>query len=597
MHAASAPDLPQIAACLLAIDPVGLGGAVLRGASGPVRDTWLTSLRDAMPEAAAWRRMPPHIAEERLLGGLDLAATLAAGRPVAERGLLAQANGGVLVVPSAERLSGSNAAVLAAALERGEVGIERDGLTLRAPARFAAVLLDEGEGDERVPTAIGERLAFIVDVDTPPSADFGAVRPARDVGRIAAARARASRVAAGEDVVAALCEAALAFGVPSLRMSIFAVRAAQASAALAGRATIDQDDIALAAALVIAPRATMLPDLEGAGAQSEPPSQPNDKPTNEEPRNEETSEHDEPSAENSAAADLTEQLIEATRAAIPPGLLAELAAAASLTRRASPGGKSGATQRNATRGRPAGTRRGTPGRGVRLAVVDTLRAAAPWQRLRRQALAAAPAPGRVLVQSEDFRVARVKAKRETVTIFAVDASGSAALNRLAEVKGAVELILAECYVRRDQVALIAFRGARAELILPPTRSLTRARRALAGQPGGGGTPLAAAIEAATVLADTVRRKGQSALVVLMTDGKANIGRSGQPGRAAADADVADAARVFRMSGVTGLVLDIAPRPAELVRRLATAMGARYVPLPFADAATVSRTVLAAASNK
>ena len=595
MDVAPHPDLPRLAAHLLAIDPAGLCGAVLRGSSSPERAAWLAALRSAMPDGAPWRRMPPNVGEDRLLGGLDLAATLAAGRPVAERGLLTQADGGVLIAPRAERRGRGEAAGLAGALDIGEVGIERDGLASRSSTRFAAVLLDEGEGDEHAPTAIGERLAFVIDLDQRArGARDASVGTAVDRGWSADARHRAPRVGAGTDVVEAICATALAFGVPSLRIAIFALNAAKAAAALAGRSAVGQDDIALAAALVIAPRATTLPardDVEDEG--DDPPERP-DPPSPEERDRDERSEQDENSG---TAGDLANRMVEATRAAIPPGLLAELAVAANLTRRESPGGKAGALQRNAKRGRPAGIRRGMPGRGVRLAVVDTLRAAAPWQRVRRQALPIAPAPGRVLVKREDFRIARVKAKRETVTIFAVDASGSAALNRLAEVKGAVELILAECYVRRDQVALIAFRGERADLILPPTRSLTRAKRALAGQAGGGGTPLAAAIEAATVLADTVRRKGQSALVVLMTDGKANIGRSGQPGRAAAEADAKEMARAFRISGATGLVLDIAPRPAEPVRRLAASMGARYVPLPFADAATVSRTVLAAASNK
>ncbi|MFN5457531.1 VWA domain-containing protein, partial [Bradyrhizobium sp.] len=111
-----------------------------------------------------------------------------------------------------------------------------------------------------------------------------------------------------------------------------------------------------------------------------------------------------------------------------------------------------------------------------------------------------------------------KQRSGTTTIFVVDASGSSALQRLAEVKGAVELLLAECYIRRDEVALIAFRGKGAELLLPPTRSLTRAKRSLAALPGGGGTPLSAAIFAATELALAVKAKGQAPTIVLMTDG-------------------------------------------------------------------------------
>ena len=181
-----------------------------------------------------------------------------------------------------------------------------------------------------------------------------------------------------------------------------------------------------------------------------------------------------------------------------------------------------------TRGRPAGTRAGEPKNGARLSLIDTLRAAAPWQPLRRR-----EQPGRegVHVERADFRIRRYKQKRQTTAIFAVDASGSAALHRMAEAKGAVELILADCYVRRDQAALIAFRGKTAEVLLPPTRSLQRAKKSLADLPGGGGTPLCAGIEQAMLVADNVRRGGGTPLVVFLTDGKANIARDGTADRA------------------------------------------------------------------
>lgn len=198
------------------------------------------------------------------------------------------------------------------------------------------------------------------------------------------------------------------------------------------------------------------------------------------------------------------------------------------------------------------------------------------------------------MRSDDFRITRFKQQARTTTIFVVDASGSAALHRLAEAKGAVELLLADCYVRRDQVVLIAFRGQGAELLLPPTRSLVRAKRSLAGLPGGGGTPLAAGIDAALTLAETVRRHGDTPVVILLTDGRANIGRDGKPGRAQATEEALAAARQLRAAGLTALLVDTSPRPQGQAEALAQAMNAQYLPLPHADAVALSRAVQATA---
>jgi magnesium chelatase subunit D len=154
-------------------------------------------------------------------------------------------------------------------------------------------------------------------------------------------------------------------------------------------------------------------------------------------------------------------------------------------------------------------------------------------------------------------------------------------------------LLADCYVRRDSVAVIAFRGVGAELLLPPTRSLVRAKRSLAGLPGGGGTPLAAGIASAHALADAVRRRGATPVVVLLTDGRANIARDGTPGRARASEDALAAARQMRIEGFAALLLDTSPQAQDTARELAAAMGARYLPLPYAGAAMLSQAVRAA----
>jgi magnesium chelatase subunit D len=203
---------------------------------------------------------------------------------------------------------------------------------------------------------------------------------------------------------------------------------------------------------------------------------------------------------------------------------------------------------------------------------------------------------RIVVRKEDFHVTRFRQLGQTTTVFVVDASGSSALNRLAEAKGAVELLLADCYVRRDSVAVLAFRGQTAELILPPTRSLARAKRSLAGLPGGGGTPLANAIDVSMRLADQLRKKGETPIVVLLTDGKGNIARDGKPGRAQAATDALAAAAEMRLMGLSTLLVDTSPQAQDAAKNLAQAMGAQYLALPYAGANTLNQAVRAVAGR-
>jgi magnesium chelatase subunit D len=152
-----------LAARLLALDPEGLGGAVVRARPGPPRDAWLQLLRASLPDGTPVKRLPPGIADERLLGGLDLGATLALGAPVAAAGLLAEADGGVVIVPMAERLPAETAARIALAQDRGAVVGPFGSMR---PTRFLLILLDEGVGDEQVPAVLSERLSIHIDLDT-----------------------------------------------------------------------------------------------------------------------------------------------------------------------------------------------------------------------------------------------------------------------------------------------------------------------------------------------------------------------------------------------------------------------------------------------
>ncbi len=583
---------------MFAVDPVGLGGVVLRSGAGPARDRWLARLAHWLPAGTSWRRVPLHVNDDRLLGGLDLSATLQAGRPIAQRGLLAEADGGVVVLAMAERLSASTAASVAAVIDTQELIAERHGIGTRHTSRIGVVALDEGiADDEQVPARLRERLAFhlALATDIRDDADDGLFT--RD--DVAAARLRFETVRIDGEIVEALCAASLALGVESVRAPMFACRAARAVAALDGRDAATSQDAALAAGFVLAPRATQVPAAQAASEDTaDEPSDEGREDTRDDaapeppPNDDETPNDAEDIEAGNVAVD--EVVLEAALAAIPPGLLAALALGRAA-KRAPSSGRVGAARLGSARGRPTGARRGEAQGGARLNLIETLRAAAPWQALRHREAEAAghAAPVRIRVRREDFHVWRFKQRSETTTVFVVDASGSAALNRLAETKGAVELLLADCYVRRDSVAVIAFRGAGAELLLPPTRSLVRAKRSLAGLPGGGGTPLAAGIASAHALAESVRRRGATPVVVLLTDGRGNIARDGTPGRARAAEDALAAARQMQREGFAALLLDTSPQPQEPARQLAAAMGARYVPLPYAGAAALSQVVRAA----
>jgi len=605
----------RLVAALLAVNPVGLGGVHLKSPAGPVRDEWLRVLQQACPTASMLRRMPQHADESRLLGGLDLAATLSSGRPVLQPGLLSELDGGLLACPMAERLPRRAVAFFCQALDRGHLRVEREGMSLEVPTRLAVVAMDEALPDGEEPglePALRERLAFVLnlqDLDwrscglTPLGPTDESVWDEDEREDFQTARQRLPGIEVQAAVVTALVQAAVALGVESVRAPWWALQAARTLAALRGLNEPGTDEVRDAARLVLGPRATRMPAPPQAGdaqqdtqsRQASPPQQdepaPPPPPLNAEPPEPGPSAAGPTSAQTTPVPepeDLQDLIIEAIQAALPAGLLALMAQANGLAARSrarsEASSRSGEQQRAGARGRPSGIRPGLPEGGQRLSLVDTLRQAAPWQRLRKAR------PPAVVVRREDLRIVRREPRRPTTTVFVVDASGSNALNRLAEAKGAVETLLADCYVRRDRVAVIGFRRQEAQTVLPPTRSLVRAKRSLAGLPGGGGTPMARALTDSRLLCESLQRRGDTVAMVLLTDGKSNINLEGLPGREAAHADAVAAARQLFMSRVSCLLIDTSPKPQAQARELALAMGARYIPLPQAQAGEIGRIV-------
>ncbi len=549
MTAPAAWILAAQALAAFAVDPVGLGGLWIRARSGPVRDRLMTALADALP----LQRLSPLADDAQLYGGLDVAATLAASKPIFADGLLAR--GGVCLVPMAERISPELAGRLGMALDAGKLSL---------------VALDEGIEDEVLPSALQDRLACPLSLEGLPAQDC----PEIVLPDIAVAQARLSDVVLPPDALQHLAALAAHMGIASLRAPLHALRVARARMALG-----DEPDAALETAirLTLAPRMLTPPPAEEDEAEDDtPPDQPDDPSDSQSDQNEQSQQQTD-----------EELLLEAAKALLPDDLLA--AVAAMPTGGAAAGAsKAGAKRSGNRRGRRLPSRRGKASSAAKIDLLATLRTAAPWQPMRRKARPDDPRP--ILIEAGDIHTRRTQDVSDRVIVFAVDASGSTALARLAEAKGAIEILLAEAYARRDHVALIAFRGQEAEVLLPPTRSIVQTKRRLAALPGGGGTPLAAGLRAAHGVLDLARRKGMAPTLVVLTDGVANIALDGEAGRAKAGADALEMAKALRMQNAPCILIDTARRMQPLARELSEALDARYVPMPRADARRMAGAV-------
>ncbi|MFM2350268.1 MAG: Magnesium-chelatase, subunit [Pseudomonadota bacterium] len=540
----------ELALAVLAVDPAGVKGLWLRARSSAVRDR----VTAALPVA---RRIHPGVDDTALFGGVDLAATLAAGNLVSSAGLLA-----------------SNAPVILTMAERCPQGLSARLSRWLDEAGPCLIALDEGaEPEESLPSGLADRLGLFLDLTEIGYSDSQAVSLPPEA--IATARTRLASTTLPKTALESLTTVAAAMGIASLRAPMLALAVARALAAWRGQDQASDDTLRHAAELTLAHRGDLPPQADE--NEAPPPPEPPDAP-------EQDSQDQEQSQQDRLPDDI---LLEAIRAALPADLLARLAAGKAA--RSAKGSGSGAARKGNHRGRPLPSRPGAPGSGKRIDLVATLRAAAPWQPLRRRSVDAT----RLEIRQSDLRLKRYQETSDRVLIFAVDASGSSALARLGEAKGAVELLLAQAYARRDHVALIAFRGTTAELMLPPTRSLVQTKRRLASLPGGGGTPLAAGLQMAFELAAQTKARGMTPTVALLTDGRGNIALDGSANREMAEADSLKLARALRATGIPALVIDIATRPQPALHRLADVLDAPYLPLPRADAQRLSAALQAA----
>ena len=619
-------DQLKTALMICAVSP-SVGGVLIRGEKGTAKSTAARGLAEILPPIATVRgcafnclpdapaaicpacadqpepslfpvpfvNLPLGATEDRVLGSLDVEQALKEGRKKLMPGLLASAHRGILYIDEVNLLADHLVDVLLDVAAMGVNTVQREGLSLSHAARVTLIgTMNLEEGDLR--PQLLDRFGLMVEVNAPrepktraevvrrrmafeadPASFAQAWSAEQEVlrARIRQAQSLLPQISMSDALLEFISQLCCEFGVASLRADIVMQKAARALAALAGRQEVTLQDIHHAAQLVLPHRRRKQP-FEQAGLDQ----QRLDDMVNSEQRRQQQKEDDSSSPESATDRD-DEQALQGEDGPPPDGGSPEESDAAestfsALRRETVKHLVAEGQEGNAAEGRRSAVQGARRGQYVRAVPNENPSDIAVDATLRHAML---KGPGPLKVSRSDLHEKVKVGKTGNLILLVVDASGSVgARKRMEAVKGTVLRLLEDAYQRRDEVAVIAFRGTDAEVLLPPTRQVEMAQQALDSLPTGGRTPLPHALKkAAELLSRSQPGKELAPMLVIMSDGKANVGF--QDGSDAWQQTLAMAEELSSLA-VPTLVLDTEADFVRLGRAkmLADALQAECLPL-------------------